>query len=317
MDRMFHNNLMEMDAPHVLSERTIGSQMRCVIAALIPALVFGLYMFGARAFAVTALCIAACFVCELALSLILRRKGAVKDFSFAVTGMLIAFSLPSGVPFYIPVIACAFAIIIIKQFFGGTGRNIVNPAVAGIILVNLNFQEEMSTWPAPAIGSPDIPGSAQQAATALEVMGGAEGVMPSNWELFLGFCPGAIGEISALMLLVGGLFLVYKKIIHIAVPISIFVTMMAISFLAGVDPVTSVLAGGAALAGIFMATDPVTSPIKVRGMIVYGIGIGIITMVIRLYTPITEGIFIAIVVMNLFTRGIDRFFAEEMYKKNK
>ncbi len=312
----YNNNLMEMQGPHVLGSRTISSTMRCVVLALLPQFVVSFYIFGARCISLVLISIAASLLFELLFNLIRKKKHPLKDWSAVVTGIIIAFNMPAGAPYWMPVVAAFVSIIIIKQLFGGIGRNYVNPAVTAIVALNFIFPEIMSTWPAPAIGSPDIPAAAQTTATSLEIMSGAEGVMPSKWELFLGLCSGNMGEISALMLLIGGVFLIWKKVISPIIPISIIGTVIIFSLIAGVDPMIEVCSGALMLCAFFMAADPVTSPVKARGMISYGVGIGVITMVIRLYIPgITEGVYIATLIMNLLSQLSDRIFIEEKFKK--
>lgn len=312
----YNNNLLEMPGPHVLGARTIGSTMRCVAIALLPQFTVSLYVFGAKCIPLVLASIAACMLFEFLFNLARKKKQTLKDWSAVITGIIIAFNMPAGAPCWLPAVAAFISIIIVKQLFGGIGRNYINPAVTAIVALNFIFPEIMSTWPAPAIGSPDIPAGAQTAATALEVMSGAEGVMPSKWELFLGLCSGNMGEVSALMLLIGGLFLIWKKVISPIIPVSIIGTVIIFSLLAGVNPMVEVCSGAVMLGAFFMAADPVTSPVKSRGMISYGIGIGVITMIIRLYVPgITEGIYIAILIMNLLSQVSDRIFIEEKFKK--
>lgn len=316
MYSQYNNNLMEMQGPHILGSRTIGSTMRCVVIALIPQFVVSFYIFGARCIPLVLASIAACVLFEALFNLVRKKKQTLKDWSAVITGIIIAFNMPAGAPYWLTVPAAFISIIIVKQMFGGIGRNYVNPAVTAIAALTFIFPDIMSTWLAPAIGSPDIPAGAETAATALEVMSGAEGVMPSKWELFLGLCSGNMGEGSALMLLIGGLFLIWKRVISPIIPISIIGTVIIFSLAAGVNPMVEVCSGALVLGAFFMAADPVTSPVKVRGMISYGIGIGVITMVIRLYIPgITEGVYIAILIMNLLSQVSDRIFIEERFKK--
>lgn len=312
----YNNNLMEMQGPHVLGSKTIGFTMRCVAIALLPQFVVSFYIFGARCIPLVLSSIAACMLFEFLFNLIRKKRQSLKDWSAVITGIIIAFNMPAGAPYWVAVVAAFISIIIVKQLFGGIGRNYVNPAVTGIVALNFIFPEIMTTWPAPAIGSPDIPAGAETVATALEVMSGAEGVMPSKWELFLGLCSGNMGEVSALMLLIGGLFLIWKRVISPVVPVAIIGTVIIFSFLAGVNPMVEVCSGALVLGAFFMATDPVTSPVKARGMISYGIGIGVLTMLIRLYIPgVEEGIYIAILIMNLLSQVSDRIFIEEKFKK--
>lgn len=311
----YNNNLMEMPGPHVLSSKTIGGEMRTVVLALVPQFIVSLYIFGAECIGLLLSSIAACVVFEFLFNLITKKRQTLKDWSAVVTGIIIAFNMPSGAPHMLALIGAFIAIVIVKQIFGGIGRNYVNPAVTAVVALNFIYPEVMSIWPAPSVGNSDIPAGAQTVATALEVLSGSEGVMPSNWELFLGLCSGNMGEISALMLLIGGIFLIWKKVISPVIPISIIGTVVVFSLIAGVDPVTEVCSGALALGAFFMAVDPVTSPVKSRGMIAYGIGIGVITMVIRLYIPgITEGIYIAILIMNLMSQAADKVFIEEKFK---
>lgn len=316
MNREYNNNLIEMRGPHVLSPWGISKMMLTVVLALMPTLIVGTKVFGARCLLVTAICVVLCLILETVLNTLMKRQPKTDDFTCIVTGMIIALNMPSNVPLWVAGIACLIAVIVVKGPVG-EGRNIINPACTAVLFVYICLSGYLKMWPAPQIGSPDIPAGAAMVPDWLDVMNGAQGALPTNWELFLGYTPGAFGCVSAIAIILGGVFLMWRRVISFIVPASIIITCAAISFIASVDPVSTVCSGGIMMGAWFMANDPVTSPTKRRAMVVYGVGIGIITMLIRLLVPfITEGIYAAIIIMNLLSEKIDMFFIMEKYKSS-
>ena len=314
MYREYNTNLIEMRGPHVLSPLGIGRRMLAVMFALVPTLVVGATVYGGAAIAITIACMFTCLVFEVLLNLCLKRRPLADDGTCLVTGMIIAFNLPSNVPFWIIIVACAIAIIVVKGPVGDK-RNVINPAATAVCFVFFCLKDYLDLWPVPLIGSPDIPEAAQTAASGLQVMGGASGTMSTNWELFLGFSPGAFGSVSAIAIMLGAAYLIWRRLINFLIPVSILATCAIISLAVGVSPLSTICSGGLMLGACFMATDPVTSPKRYRAMAVYGIGIAIITMAIRIFVPfIDEGVYLGIIIMNLTSPHLDRFFVMEKYK---
>jgi len=232
--------------------------------------------------------------------------------SAVVTGLLLAFNLPVSMPYWQAVIGCFVAIVIVKQLFGGIGQNFANPAVTARIVLLVSFATPMTTWP-----------TAARIFTAADTVSGATPLglfarheleaLPSNMQMFLGTIGGSMGETSAAALLIGGAFLIYKKIITPAIPISFLGTMAIYSMLAGVDPIFQIFAGGAVIGAFFMATDYSTCPVTTIGKIVFGIGCGILTMTIRLFGSYPEGVSFAILLMNIVTPHIDALSGRRLY----
>lgn len=325
MDNKTYNNLLVSSAPHIVTNLDTTKTMAMVLIAMVPSLLVSTYVFGMRVILLTAVCILASVGFEYLYNKLMHKTQTVKDLSAAVTGMLIAFNVPSSLPIWIAVIGCFVAIIIVKQLYGGIGRNFVNPAITARIVLFVSFATQMTTWPVPSMVD------ATSAATPLGVL--AEGSaldLPSNMEMFLGFTGGSLGEVSALALLIGGLFLIWKKIISPIIPACFIGTVFVVAFIyysaVGGDvsaismAVFHVLAGGVMLGAFFMATDYVTSPILPLGKVIFGIGCGFITMVIRLWGAYPEGVSFSILLMNILTPHIDAFCEKRMFggaKKNE
>lgn len=316
MNREYNTNLIEMRGPHVLSPLGIGRRMIAVMFALVPTLVVGATVYGAAAVAITIASMLICLIFEVLLNLCLKRRPLTDDGMCLVTGLIIALNLPSNVPFWIIVVACAIAIIVVKGPVGDK-RNIINPAATAACFVYICLKDYLDLWPAPLIGSPEIPEAAQTAASGLQVLRGAQGTMSTNWELFLGFSPGPFGAVSAIAIMLGAAYLIWRRLINFLIPLTILAVCMIISLAAGINPLSTIFSGGLMIGACFMATDPVTSPKRYRAMAVYGAGIAIITMAIRLFVPfMVEGIYFAIILMNLTSARLDRFFVMEKYKSS-
>lgn len=324
MDKKTYSNLVVSSAPHLVTNMDTTRIMLMVLIGLAPSFLVSVYVFGARVIALTAVCVAASMFFEWAWNKLMHKTQTVGDLSAAVTGTLIAFNVPSGLPYWIAIVGCFVAVIVVKQLFGGMGKNIVNPAITARIVLFISFATEMTTWPLPRMAA-----DATSTATPLGVLaeGGAE--LPSNMQMFLGFIGGSMGEVSAIALLIGGLFLIWKKIISPIIPCCFIGTVFLFALIyygatgegeALQMAVFHVLAGGVMLGAFFMATDYVTSPLLPMGKVIFGIGCGLITMIIRLWGQYPEGVSFSILIMNCLTPLIENFCQKRLYggaKKNE
>ena len=318
MDKKYYDNLIVSASPHLVTAMDTQKTMLMVLIALIPSLLVSTYVFGFRVLILTAVCIAASMFFEWAWNKLMKRKQTVCDLSAALTGTLIAFNLPSGLPYWIAIVGCFVAIIVVKQLFGGIGKNLVNPAITARIVLFISFATEMTTWPLPRMNqTADV----LTGPTPLGVIHEG-GQLPTNMEMFLGYIGGSMGEVSAIALIIGGLFLVWKKIISPIIPCCFIGTVFVFALIyysatgngdALQMAVFHILAGGVMLGAIFMATDYVTSPLLPAGKVVFGIGCGVITMLIRLFGQYPEGVSFSILIMNCLTPLIDSFFQKRMY----
>lgn len=312
MEKYKHINLIVSSSPHVVGDTNTTKIMRTVIIGLLPALAASVFIFGARAAFLALTCVIACVAFEHFFKVLVKQESTIGDLSAVVTGLILSFNLPVNLPYWQAVIGCFAAIVIVKQLFGGIGQNFTNPAVTARIILLVSFATPMTTWPTAArIFTAD---DAVSGATPLGLFARHDfGSLPSNLHMFLGTTGGSMGETSAAAILIGGIFLIYKRIISPAIPISFLGTMVIYSLLAGVDPIFQILAGGAMLGAFFMATDYATSPITTTGKIVFGIGCGVLTMTIRLYGSYPEGVSFAILLMNIVTPLIDALSRRRLY----
>lgn len=308
-------------SPHVHSGDSIGRNMYGVLLALLPAFLVSLYFFGLGALLVTTVSVAACVFFEWAIVKYLLRRPVttVTDGSAIITGVLLAFNLPSNLPIWIILLGALFAIGVGKMSFGGLGNNPFNPALVGRVFLLLSFPVQMTSW--PLAGQWTDYTDATTGATPLALMkqaihGDVEALskLPQTWELFLGQNPGSLGEISALALLLGLAYMLWKRIITWHIPVSILLTVILFSGAMNLyDPVRyaspwiHLFSGGLLLGAIFMATDYVTSPMSARGMLIYGVSIGVLTVIIRQFGAYPEGMSFAILIMNAFTPLINTY----------
>ena len=316
------NKLIVSLSPHVHGGDSVKKNMYGVLIALLPAFLVSLYFFGLGALIVTAVSVLSCLFFEWAICKFLMKKesSSITDGSAIITGVLLAFNLPSNLPIWIIIIGALFAIGVGKMSFGGLGCNPFNPALVGRVFLLLSFPVQMTTW--PAVGQLTAYTDATTAATPLGIMKGvivgAPGAsldqLPSSFELLIGENGGCLGEVSALALLIGLGYMLWKKIITWHIPVSILLTVFVFSSIMNwVDPVkyaggiTHLLSGGLMLGAIFMATDYVTSPMNHRGMLIYGVCIGLLTVIIRLFGAYPEGMSFAILIMNAFTPLINTY----------
>jgi Na+-translocating ferredoxin:NAD+ oxidoreductase subunit D len=295
----------------------LNSRMAGMVAvALFPALVVSIYVFGIQAFLLSLTCVVSCVLFEALFQFIATKKITIKDGSAAVTGMILSFALPADFSLWLVMIGCFAAIVVAKQLFGGTGNNFLNPAATGIVFLQVSFSEQMQQFPYPMLAA-SIDG--QVASTPLQMwLEGRENEIPSYIELFLGFVSGGMGEVSALALLIGAIFLWYKKVLSPVAPVAFVGTMaLAAWALPGQDPLFHVLVGGTLLAAIFMTGDKVTVPENIIGKLIFGIGCGLLTMLIRMAGTSMEGAAFAVIFMNIITPYIDRIPPIKIKKREK
>lgn len=296
-------------SPHIRSKDSISNIMRDVLIALLPATAAGIYFFKTRALLIILVSIASCVGAEALWQKITKRKITIGDYSAAVTGLLLALNMLPSVPLWIPIIGGAFAIIIVKQFFGGLGQNFMNPALAARAFLQISYPVQMNTWMVDGVSS----------ATTLGILKEGGGALPSIWNLFIGNVGGTIGETSAAALLIGGLYLICKRVISWRTPVFYIGTAFILSWIFGRNgfftgnPMVEILAGGLMLGAIFMATDYSTSPVTPLGQIVMGIGCALLTTVIRVYGAYPEGVSYSILIMNLFVPIIDQLTTPKVF----
>jgi len=324
--------LIVSPAPHIHSGDSVRRNMLLVIIALMPAYAVSIAAFGWGALITSVLSILACVLFEwLIAKYILKQKPTIGDCSAILTGLLLAFNLPSNLPWWMVVIGALVAIGVGKMTFGGLGQNPFNPALVGRVFLLISFPAQMTTWPRPL----SFAGSyvdAQTAATPLSLMKNAVKAgnddllsqLPSCWQMFSGYMGGSLGEISAIALLLGGILLLCTKVISWHIPVSILATVAVFSALlnalgvpGAADPLTHLLTGGVMLGAIFMATDYVTSPMLPWAKIIYGIGIGIIVMVIRTWGAYPEGMSFAILIMNAVTPLLNMYMRPKRFGVKK
>ena len=301
-------------SPHVHSPMTTQTIMRDVVIALVPALLGSVYFFGLRALMVTLVSVAACVFFEWAYCRITKMHSKVYDLSAVITGMLLAFVCPVTIPYWCIIIGDFFAIVVVKMLFGGIGKNFVNPALAGRAFM-FSWPALMSTWVKVGFeNAPGIFGAADAVTAATPLANMHQGMMPeaSILDLFVGNVGGCIGETSALLLIIGFVYLLIRKVVSVRIPAAYLgtVAVLALLFPQGNAPLSwcaaQLFGGGLMLGALFMATDYVTSPVTKLGQVLYGIGCGILTIVIRYFGGYNEGVSYAILVMNCCVVLFDR-----------
>lgn len=306
---MDNNNrlLITSAAPHMVEPSNTARMMLDVVIAGIPALLWSCYIYGGRALYLTLVCMGSCVAFEWLTRKILGRTSTIKDWSAVVTGMVLAFVLPVTIPRWMAVIGCFTAIVVVKQLFGGLGGNFANPAVVGAITLLLSFPKQMTTWEINERMCPAIIASTPRGgATPLELFANAQPV-PTNLQMFFGMISGPVGSLSALAVIAGGVYLIVRRVIDPVAPLCFVGSVMAVAVLSGQDPFFQVMAGGILFAAIFMASDPVTTPVTYAGKAVFGIGCGLLTMLMRSYATYPDSVLFAVLIMNILTPHIDRF----------
>ena len=282
-------------SPHIRSRVTTQTIMRDVLIALVPAMIAALVIFGFRALLVTLVSVAACVFFEWGFEKIVKKPSTISDLSAAVTGVLLAFNLPVNVPLWQVVFGALVAIVVVKQLFGGIGKNFANPAITARIVMLLAFANTMTAW----TGVDGV-----STATPLAMM--ASGTQPDTMTLLLGNHGGCIGETCAIALLIGFVYLLWRKVITWHTPVVVVGTVFVLTWLLGENPVNHVLSGGLLLGAIFMATDYSTTPNTTLGRVIFGVGVALLTVLIRLYGSYAEGMSFAILFMNILTPYLSR-----------
>ena len=321
-------------SPHNYGDDSVSKIMYRVILALVPAFAVSLVLFGIGALIVTGVSILSCILFEYLISkYLLKIKPTIGDGSAVLTGLLLAFNVPSNLPVWIIIIGALAAIGIGKMSFGGLGKNPFNPALVGRVFLLISFPVQMTSWPV-AVDSRWAYLDATTGATPLAIL--KEGIkngqpvaevlgsIPDYTQMFLGNMGGSLGEMSALALIIGGLYLLWKKVITWHIPGSILVTVILFSGIMWMvnpdqyaDPIFHLTAGGIILGAIYMATDMVSSPMTVKGQIVFGVGIGLLTVIIRLFGAYPEGVSFAILIMNAFVPLIDKYMKPKRFGEVK
>lgn len=305
------NKYIVSAAPHIHTKTSVSGIMCDVIIALMPSAVFGCLMFGYRAAILIIACILSCMASEFIFNKITKKKNTLGDCSAAVTGLLLALNLPPTVYVYMAVIGSAFAIIIVKQIFGGLGKNFMNPALAARCFMLVAWASAMTAFVNPLAG---YGVDAISSATPLAIMkSGADGA-PTLKNAFLGFIPGTIGETSSLMILIGFAYLLIKKVISPRIPLAYVATFAILTFFFGNKgdmsainyTLLQICTGGLLFGAVFMATDYVTTPTTPNGMIIFGIGCGVLTFVIRRFGGYPEGASFSIILMNIASPLIEK-----------
>ena len=313
-------NLIATSSPHIRGSETTRSIMLDVIIAMLPALAFACVQFGVRALTLTAVSVVGCMFFEWLYRFLLKKPQSVGDLSAAVTGMLLALTCPVTIEYWAILIGDFFAIIFVKQLFGGIGKNFINPALGGRAVLVASYAGAMTKWIDPAANKAAVIGSNADIITGATPMaylkgGDIEGLKEvySIVDVFMGKIGGSMGEVSAIALLLGGAYLVWRKVINWQTPVAYIGTVAVLSLLfpkagSGVEwMLYSIFGGGLMLGAIFMATDYATSPVTKKGQLVYGIGCGLLTVFIRYFGSYNEGVCYSIMVMNCCTPLIDKY----------
>ena len=291
------NKLIVTAAPHITSADSTQKIMGRVCLALVPTLIASVIIFGINSLILTAVTVAACVFFEWAYCKLMGREVPIEDFSAVVTGMLLAFNMPATLPWWMAIVGAFIAIVIIKQLFGGLGYNFANPAIVARIALAVGFGAKMSAYPMG--GGVDALASATPLAVSGE-LGSANYVT-----LLLGTHGGVLGETCAITILIGGIYLIATKVISPVLPVTYLASVAVLSLCFGMDPIVQLLSGGLMLGAFFMATDYVTSPTTDKGKLIAGIFLGVVTMLIRKFGNMNEGVSFAILLMNLITPYIE------------
>lgn len=300
---MDNGMLLVSPAPHVRSKTNTQSIMLDVIIAMLPALIASTIIFGWRALLIVAVCVASCVLFEFLFQKLCKREVTIGDLSAVVTGMLLAFNLPVRIPIWQAVFGCLVAIVAVKQLFGGIGKNFANPAITARVVMTISFAGTMTNFATSA--------DAVSSATPLALMGTEK--MPSLLTLFLGNYGGSLGETCSLALIIGFVYLLVRRVISWHTTVVFVGTVALFTLCLGQNPLEHVLSGGLLLGAIFMATDYSTTPSTKWGKVIFGLGCGIITVLIRVFGGYPEGVSFAILLMNILTPYISRLTRRKIF----
>ncbi len=317
-------------SPHVHNDQSVQKIMWGVVLALIPALLVSFWYFGLGALVTTLIAVLSCVLIEYAIAkYMLKVVPTITDGSAVVTGILLAFNVPSNIPWWQLVIGSIVAIGVAKMSFGGIGRNPFNPALIGRVFMLISFPVDMTTWPLPiqnrftlvdAITGPTSLGIVKDGVKSGESLTALASKIPDYANMLIGNMGGSLGEVSAAALILGGLYMIFRKIITWHIPVSYLLTVFLFTGILWlinpeqyIDPIFHLLAGGLMIGAIFMATDMVTSPMTWKGMLVFGFGCGILTVLIRVWGAYPEGVSFAILIMNAATPLINKGFKPKRF----
>lgn len=321
----YKTNLIVSNSPHLVTKLDTARTMQYVVLALVPSIIAATVFFGWAALIRVILGAVFCWLCEFLYDKIMKKPDTTVDCSFAVTGVILALNLPSNFPIWMEAIGCIVAIVIVKCLFGGIGHNIANPAIVGRIVLLLSFTSYMTTWPLTRFQKAAAGVDAVTGATPLGMLSDGTEQLPSLLQMFLGNIGGAMGETCTIAVLIGGIFLIWKKVISPIIPCAFIGTVFVLSLIyyAAIGgagqygafgmAVYSILAGGVMFGAFFCATDYVTSPIMKISRLIYGIGCGIVTFVIREFASYPEGVSFAILFMNAMAPLIERSVIRRFY----
>lgn len=291
-------------SPHLRSGATTRRLMGDVLIALIPAAVASVIIFGFRALMILLVSVVSCVLSEYVSRKLMKRDNTILDLSAVVTGALLAFNLPVSINPLVAAFGGVVAIVVVKQMFGGIGMNFVNPALTARIVLMASFPSQMSTWSEPFYY---LKGNADAITTASPLSQMANGEsLPSLGALFLGFRAGCLGETCAIALILGGLYLAFRRVIRLEIPLCYIGTVLLFTWILGQNPIEHLLTGGLLLGAIFMATDYTTSPLTAKGRIIFGVGCGVLTVLIRVFGSLPEGVSFSIIIMNILVPHIER-----------
>jgi electron transport complex protein RnfD len=315
-------------SPHIKARDTSRSIMIDVLIALTPALIWAVYVFGFRSLTITLISVLSCVGFEFLYQKLLHKPVTILDFSACVTGVLLAFNLPSTVPLWLPIAGAFFAIVIVKQLFGGIGKNIVNPTLAARVFL-FSWTTHMTTFVEPfkklSASALTVEVTEDVIASATPMVYLNQGAMPEQTllEMFLGIRPGVIGEVSVLLLLAGGIYLLIRKVITWHIPVAYILTVGLISIFTtpagnAIDyTLAQMMGGGLILGAVFMATDYTTSPMNNTARLIFGVGCGLLTVFIRMFGGYSEGVSFSILIMNLLVYYLDKFTKPRAFGKGK
>ena len=299
-------------SPHFNSRTTTQTIMLDVIIAMVPAMIASVVIFGFSSVTTILTCIASCILSEYVCRKVMKRKQTVQDLSCVVTGILLALNLPVSISPIIAAFGGVIAIVVVKQMFGGIGQNFVNPALTARIILMNSFPAKMTNWTAP------LSADAVTTASPLGILSEGTGqALPSYMDMFLGNTAGCLGETCALAIILGGIYLIIRKVISPVIPLTYLATAAVFSFAFGRDPIMDLLSGGLMLGAFFMATDYTTSPIHTKARVVFAIGCGVFTMLIRQFGSLPEGVSYSIVIMNILVPLIERVVTIKPFGKIK
>jgi len=300
--------------PHIVATGNTSSMMRDVVIALLPSLFWGCYIYGLDALWLSFVCVAFCMFFEWVSRKVMKKEITIGDWSAVVTGMMLSMIIPVNIPKWMAVIGCFIAIVVVKQVFGGLGGNFANPTVTAGIILLLSFPEDMTSVSVnERMCSAIIATTARGGSTPLELFSNAESV-PTNLQMLFGLVSGPIGTLSALTIIIGCVYLLARRVIDAVAPLSFILTVAIFAVIAGYNPLFHIMAGAVPLAAVFMASDPVTTPMTYTGKAVFGVGCGVLTMFMRLYATYPDSVLFAVLIMNILTPHIDRLTANRIYK---